>query len=387
MTNSLTLTSELTFWIALNAIDSVGSATFFKILAKYPKVSKLFEAPKNTLKHLRLKDNIISDILNGPNLEYANREVARAAEHGISIITFDSDEYPVNLKNSPYAPPLIYVKGTLLPEDTYALAMVGTRRSTHYGTAAAEFITQGIATQGITVISGLAQGIDRACHQQCIKLGRRTIAVLGQGILDLYQGHSKKIIDDISQCGAVISQFPLNYPGSTTTFPIRNKVISGLSKATLVIESSSRGGALITARNCIDEGKELMAVPGNIFSVASQGCNTLIAQGAHPIYHPDQVIQIIDANPFQSHRNSNTPLKPITKPPANKPPQSILKEPIILNNNEQTLIDLMPSDKIHVDTLSNKSGLPASQVLSILTLLELKTYVASCANMFYQKLI
>ncbi|MGL1935712.1 MAG: DNA-processing protein DprA [Fibrobacterales bacterium] len=387
MTATSTLTSELSYWIALNAIDSVGSATFFKILAQYPKVSELFLASSHALKRLRLKDNIISDILNGPNLEYANREISMAEEYGISIITFNSDDYPLNLKNSPYAPPLIYVKGTLIREDTYALAMVGTRRSTQYGAAAAEFITQGVATQGITVVSGLAQGIDRACHQQCINMNKRTIAVLGQGILDLYLGHSKKIIDDIAQCGAIISQFPLNYPGSTTTFPIRNKVISGLSKATLVIESSSRGGALITARNCIDEGKELMAVPGNIFSVASQGCNTLIAQGAHPIYHPDQVVQIIERNPFQSHRNDNSPFKPIAEPLVNEYPQPKPAAPIILNKDEQALIELMPPDKIHVDTLSDKSGLPASQVLSILTLLELKTYVASCANMFYQKLI
>jgi len=220
-----------------------------------------------------------------------DREAKACGEKGIRIINLTDSTYPKQLAQI-YDPPLIlYVRGTLVPEDEVALAIVGTRHPTHYGIYAAGCFSRELAERGVTIVSGMARGIDGEAHRAAVKAKGRTIAVFGSGLDVVYPREHKTLFDDILEHGAVISEFPLGTPPLAHNFPLRNRIISGLSMGVLVVEANQRSGSLITASSALDEGREVYAVPGPVNSVTSRGTNELIGKGAKIVTCADNILE------------------------------------------------------------------------------------------------
>jgi len=218
--------------------------------------------------------------------------------NGIKEIRYDDVEYPEALKNIYDPPEMLYRKGSILERDANAVAIVGSRKCTPYGAAAAEKLAFDLASRGVTVVSGMAQGIDAASHNGAIKAGGRTIAVMGSGFKHIYPPGSHALAESIASCGAVITEFPPDKMPDKSTFPRRNRIISGLSRGVVVVEAASRSGTSITARLALEQGREVLAVPGRIDSPTSAGTNRLIAEGARIVTSADDIIEELDLEAF-----------------------------------------------------------------------------------------
>ena len=240
-----------------------------------------------------ISPNIIEKIKGLSNFDFAYKEIETAKKNNINIITYKDKNYPKRLKNINDYPLILYVKGTITKEDFNAISIVGTRNPTNYGIAVAEKFCTYFAKHSITTISGLASGIDTQVHKTTLKNSGRTIAVLGNGLLQYYPAENRKLQDKIANNGALISEFSLNQRALPVNFPRRNRIVAGLSLATLVIEAAKKSGSLITANLSCEYGKDVFAVPGPILSKYSQGTNDLIKQGAFAVTEPEDIINTI----------------------------------------------------------------------------------------------
>ena len=256
------------------------------------RVARLMERLENE-RSLRPLDR--RDIFSGNFPDWADKEIRAAHEAAVSIVTWEDAEYPASLRNLPDPPPFLYVKGELLQRDTDAIAIVGSRRATPYGLSATRRVTGGLGSAGLTVISGLARGIDSAAHRAAIEAGGRTIAVLGSGIDIVYPKENRRLFDQITGgCGAVVTEFPFGTAPHPWHFPVRNRIIAALSQAVVVVEAARDSGSLITANLAADMlGLPVGAVPGPITSAASDGCNDLIYDGASPVRGIEDVLYVL----------------------------------------------------------------------------------------------
>jgi DNA processing protein len=251
------------------------------------------------------------------------------------------------------APMVIYLKGDTQPQDRYAIAIVGSRKPTHYGESVAENISEELASMGFTIVSGMARGIDALSHKGALSAGGRTIAVLGSGLDVPYPSENKMLMDRIASSGCVISEFPPGTPPDKENFPRRNRLISGLSLGTLVIEATSESGSLITARYALEQGREVFAVPGNITSSTSEGTNELIKKGAILARKAEDIIEEL-APVLKGYIRSKDKVK------------------VEVTEEEKNLCNLLSGEPKQIDIISRESGLPSSKVLGILLGLELK---------------
>ena len=220
----------------------------------------------------------------------------------IQVLTWDDEAYPRRLKEIDQPPPVLYLRGNLLPEDEWAVAIVGTRRVTAYGRQVAEELASVLARNGVTVISGLARGVDSIAHQAALNAGGRTIAVMGTGVEQIYPPENRRLAEQMLQQGALVSDYPLGTPPDGINFPPRNRIISGLALAVVVVEAGLTSGALITASFAAEQGREVFAVPGNITAPQSQGTNRLILDGATPLLSPQQVLEALNLTMVTEHR-------------------------------------------------------------------------------------
>ena len=290
------MTTEDAF-LALNLLPRLGPVRVRRLLSQFSNdPTAVLSAPESDLKKVDgIGNEMASSILNWENLIDLAEEKRRIADHGISLLTIDSDDYPVALRQI-YDPPfLLYVRGKILPRDKHAIAVVGSRRTTHYGTEAARKLSFQLAHAGVTIVSGLARGIDTAGHEAALAAGGRTIAVLGSGIGNVYPAENKGLADRIAENGAVISEFPVLYVPDKQSFPLRNRIVSGLSQGVLVVEAPERSGSMITANQAMDQGRIVFAVPGQIDRPTSGGCHRLIQQGAKLVCDSDDILAEIDA--------------------------------------------------------------------------------------------
>lgn len=277
--------------IALNMISGIGSQRLKKLLEACGSASKVFLASDGKLKKIEDIGNKITQEITGFRFENLKNELALAKKLQLRIITLEDKEYPANLKNI-YDPPIcLYLKGKLLQEDTLSLAIVGSRRASFYGLSCAEKFAFALAELGITIVSGLARGIDTQAHKGALKAKGRTIAVLGSGLNCIYPLENKKLTEEISAQGALISEFPLNARPLAHNFPRHNRVISGLSQAVLVVEAARNSGALITADFALEQGRDVFAIPGKVDSATSLGTNRLIKQGAKLIDNVEDILE------------------------------------------------------------------------------------------------
>ena len=292
-------------------------------------------------------------------------EMARLAKEGIGYITYQEHSYPEPLKNIFDPPPGLFYKGDFVSQDNVAVALVGSRRPTYYGKTVAEKMAAELAESGLTIISGLARGIDSSAHRGALKAGGRTIAVLGNGVDLVYPRENRELQDNISSSGAVISEYPLGSPPEAWHFPVRNRIISGLSRAIVVIEASERSGTLITADCALEQGREVLAVPGNINSPMSKGTNRLIKQGARLVEKTEDVFEEIGLGSL--FRQDEIKTKTLPK----------------MSLVEENIYRLLIGNTCDLDDIIEQLGLSAQETLAALMFLEIKGLVRQLPGRLY----
>jgi DNA processing protein len=287
--------------------------------------------------------------------------VGRACEAEVAIIGLEDAAYPARLREIYDAPPVLYLKGSLTDQDRRAVAVVGSRNSSRYGLICAETIARGLAARGITVVSGMARGIDSAAHLGALRQKGRTIAVLGSGIDVIYPSENRPLFAEIVENGAVISEFPFGTEPEMTNFPKRNRIISGMSLGVVIAEASPNSGALITAKLALEQNREVFAVPGNITSMRSRGTHTLIREGAKLVESAEDVIEeLAFALGDPAHREGGG--KPIPLPED-------------LSDTERTVLRCVESGPVSIEAIIEGSGFRSQDVLAILLDLELRGLV------------
>ncbi len=288
-------------------------------------------------------------------------EIELCAAHGIRILTDQEADYPRALREIHDPPGILFVRGTLLPQDALAVAIVGARHATHYGLTQAERLAGSLARAGLTITSGLARGIDAAAHRGALAAGGRTVAVLGSGVLNLYPPEHAELAAEVVARGRVISEAPPRSPPLAGAFPQRNRIISGLSLGVVVVEASTQSGALISARHAMEQGREVFAVPGRIDSRMSRGCHRLIRDGAKLVETPEDVLE---------------ELGPLVAPAKSADGQAVHHPAeLLLNEIEQQVLGAITAEPTTIDAVVAGSGLPIGQVLSTISVLEMRHLV------------
>jgi DNA processing protein len=289
--------------------------------------------------------------------------VEKLDRYGVKVLTHHDADYPSRLKEIYDYPPLLYVRGSLLPEDEWCLAVVGTRRATVYGRQVAEEIVTDLAQNRITIVSGLARGIDSVAHHSALAAGGRSIAVFACGLDIVYPGENANLALQIMRQGALISEYPLGTRPKADNFPRRNRIMSGLSLGVLVVEAGETSGAMITAHMAVEQNREVFAVPGSILSPASRGTNHLIQEGAKLVRDCADILEELN-------------LTAVAR-------QLEMKEIIPASDTESLLLKQLSAEPTHIDEVCRSSGLAASTVSSTLAMMELKGLVKQVGAMNY----
>lgn len=346
------------FWVALNLVPGVGKATYRKLVERFGGAEGVFKAQRAELREIPgLPDKTMDEILNFSSRARLEREVKLIEDRQVAIITMWDSAYPHNLKHIPDPPPLLYVEGEIKEEDALAISIVGTRSPTWYGREITSRLSEGLARRGVTVVSGMARGIDSHAHLAALDAGGRSIAVLGCGLNVVYPPENKELKERIKGQGAVISEFVMDAKPDKLNFPIRNRIISGLSLGTVVVEAPLKSGALITATLALEQNREIFAVPGSVSSHKSRGTNSLIKQGAKLV---EKVEDIIEELPAEVGSLLKEPVAVKKPPPPQLPPE------------ELKVFSLLHYEAQHIDSLTEQSGLPPGKMAGILARLELE---------------
>jgi DNA processing protein len=351
------------YWVGFNLVKGIGAVRLKGLLEFFGSLELAWQAPADALVNAGLPPKIVETLLTVRRQVDLPRIWDRLQTQGIQVMTWEDDLYPRRLKEIDQPPPVLYVRGEILDEDSWSVAIVGTRKITVYGRQVTEELAGFLARRGITVVSGLARGVDGVAHEACLKAGGRTIAVLGNGVDRVYPPEHQHLADRIRAQGALISDYPPGTPPDSTNFPPRNRIISGLSLATIVVEAGDTSGALITATFAAEQGRDVLAVPGNINAPQSKGTNRLIQQGARPLLKPEDVVEALQLELVNEHHEARTVLP---------------TEPL-----EACILQVLSSQPLHVDEIGALSGLSIEKVSATLTLMELKGMVRQVGGMNY----
>lgn len=349
------------YYLGFNLVNGIGPARLARLIDHCGSIDAAWHASTSDLMAAGIDSRTIETILATRQTIDLDSLIERAERLGVRLISRDDPAYPPLLGHIPTAPPLLYVRGTLHDTDQWALAVVGTRSPTLYGKEVARRIVTDLAQMGITIVSGLALGVDSIAHSAALEAGGRTIAVLGCGVDVPYPERNQRLAAQICENGAIISDYPLGTKPVPTNFPPRNRIISGLSRATLVVEAGQRSGALITVDFALEQGRDVFAVPGSIFSAASVGTNRLISNGATLATSAQQILDDLHL--------------------ATASVQQEVAAVVPADPTETQLLELLTADPIHVDTLGRASGLSAAQILAVLSVMELKGSVRQVGGM------
>jgi len=344
-------------------VRGIGAVRMRQLLDFFGSIETAWNAPAEGLLSAGIPKKVVENITLMRSRIDLERVMQTIDEKEIKVYTIEDADYPRRLKEINQPPPVLYIKGSINVEDEWAVAVVGTRRVTPYGRQVANELALFLANNGITVISGLARGVDAIAHQTALKAGGRTIAVMGSGVDVIYPPEHSRLALDISKQGALVSDYALGTKPDGVNFPPRNRIISGLSLATIVVEAGETSGALITAEFAVEQGKEVFAVPGSILTPQSEGTNKLIEQGARPLLKMSEILEVLNLEKIPEKQNSRRqfPLDPM----------------------ETKLLSTLSQEPIHVDEVSRQSGIPISEVTATLTMLELKGMVAQVGGMTY----
>jgi len=344
-------------------VKGIGAVRLRSLLDAFGDAQSAWQAHPEELRAAGLPAGIVENLIKLRASVVLETIWDQIQAQGIQVIIWNDEQYPVRLREIDQAPPVLYVRGVLDLQDEWAVAIVGTRRITAYGRQVAERIAVKLANSGITVVSGLALGVDTVAHHATLDAGGRTLAVLGCGVDRLYPPRNRQLAERILESGALLSDYAPGTPPEASNFPPRNRIISGLSLATVVVEASEKSGALITADFAVEQGREVFAVPGSVFSPQSRGPNRLIQNGAHPLLDPQEILDILD----------------LTRVAAQSEARIILPA----NATEAQLFAILGHDPLHVDEIRAQSDLPIEQVTATLALMELKGMVRQVGGMRY----
>lgn len=348
-------TSSLT----LLMVPGIGPARYKTLIERFGSPQEALHASLSALTALPRMDHktavAVRNFRDAPEIE---RQLAAIEHHRVRVIMLSDEGYPELLKEIHDPPPLLFVQGDFHESDARSVAIVGTRRATSYGKTMAEQIAGGLAQRGIPIVSGMARGIDSIAHRTALTRGGRTLAVLGCGVDVIYPPENRALKEQISESGAVLSEFPMGTPPEAPNFPRRNRIISGLSVGTIVIEAGEKSGALFTANFALEQNREVFAVPGSANAFKSQGTNNLIKRGAKLVQTADDVLEELEG-----------PLGGWT------PPEPVLPVPDTLPPREKALLELLSAQPKHIDFLSDEAHLSTAELLTLLLSLELQGLV------------
>lgn len=357
------MTADLGYWVGFSKVPGIGPARLRALLDYYGDIGSAWQANPGELRAIGLDKRSVESLVKVRSELNPEDELEKLARLNVSILTWDSPDYPKSLQSMVDSPPTLYVRGTLIPEDEWAIAVVGTRQATAYGKECTRLIVSGLARNGITVVSGLAYGIDTEAHQTAIDSGGRTIAVLGCGVDIIYPADNKKLGQAIIEQGALISEYPLGTNPESGNFPRRNRIISGLSLGVLFVEGTIQSGARITTDYALEQGREVFAVPGSILRASGSGSNYLIQNGAKLVTGVNDILEELNLTMVAQHVEA----------------RAVIPE----NEVEAKLLKQLSLDPVHVDDLGQITGLNASEIASTLTLMELKGQVRQVGGMNY----
>jgi len=353
----------LKYWIGFNRVPGIGSKRLRALIHAFGDVEAAWHASERELRDLGLDQRAIRNLLEARERLDLDAELAKVEDAGVRVLTWDDPDYPANLQRIDAPPPVLYLRGELSLEDEWAVAVVGTRRATAYDREVARKLASELARAGVTIVSGLARGIDAEAHRAALDAGGRTLAVLGNGLDRVYPPEHLTLAKDITAQGALISEQPLGMRPDARNFPARNRIISGLSLGVLVVACPWNSGAIITAKQALEQGREVFATPGGILSRNSEGPNRLIKEGATPVTEANDILEALNLTHAVQYVDARL---------------SLPEDPI-----EAQLLGLLSAEPRHVDDIRREAGLPVQQVSSALAMLELKGMARSVGGMKY----
>lgn len=344
-------------WLGFHLTKGIGPSRIERLLDHFGDLSRAWNATPGELERAGLGEVLRANVAAAKRTWDLDRELARVEAAGVTLLTRDDPGYPARLRQIAGAPPVLYVKGALTPADDLALGIVGTRRATAYGREVTTRLAGELAAAGLTIVSGLAKGVDACAHDAALRAGGRTIAFLGSGVDVIYPAEHRALAARIANGGqgALVSEYHLGTTPDAPNFPARNRLISGMSLGVLVTEAPLRSGALITTDFAAEQGRDVFAVPGSILSPNSAGPNELLKEGARPVTCAEDILE--ELNLMRQEAQAET--------------RRALPE----NDDERAVLRMLGDGPTHVNDLSQSSGLPVAALGSLLMMLELKGMV------------
>jgi DNA processing protein len=351
------------YWIGFNLIKGIGAVRMQALIKYFGDLEVAWKAAPIDLARAGLSLKVIERIVQARKNIDLEKLWSKIESQGIKILIWQDETYPQRLKEIEQPPPVLYIRGDYLPEDLFAVAIVGTRRVTAYGRQITEELAAYLASNRITLVSGLARGVDAIAHQTALKAGGRTIGVLGSGVDRIYPPEHRGLAEKMMESGAIVSDYAPGTPPDASNFPPRNRIISGLSLAVVVIEAGETSGALITAEFAAEQGREVFAVPGSILAPQSKGTNKLIQNGALPLLSVNDLMQPLNLTHMGEHKAA--------------------RKTIPSDETEAHLMNVLGEEPLHVDEIRNQTELPIEKVSATLALMELKGMVRQVGGMKY----
>ncbi len=355
--------SRTHYYLGFNLVSGIGYTRLTRLIERCGSIEAAWHAGSSELVSAGIDAKSSAALMKARISLDLDAEMERLEQSGTHLVTVEDDNYPRLLGQVATPPPLLYVRGALIPEDDWAMAIVGTRSPTSYGKEAARHIVTGLAQSGLTIVSGLAVGIDTVAHTVALESGGRTIAVLGCGVDVIYPDRNKHLAEQIIQNGAIISEYPMQTRPNAINFPPRNRIISGLSLGTLIVEAREKSGALITKEFALEQGRDVFAVPGSIFNQTSGGTHRLIKDGAGLVTCAEDILDALNLTTLSTHQEMAATLPD--------------------DPTEAMLMEHLSHEPLHVDVLCRASGLPTAVVSATLAMMELKGYVRQVGAMEY----
>jgi DNA processing protein len=356
--------SEKLYWLGFNLVPRIGPMRVRALLERFDSLRAAWRAPSTSLKAAGLDRRALENLTRLRGELDLQAEMAKVEKQGIHLLTWIDDDYPRLLIEIDDPPPVLFVRGEFKPADEWAVAMVGTRRATSYGKETARQMSSDLARNGVTVVSGLARGIDSISHRAALDAGGRTIAVLGCGLDIVYPPENRSLAQAIAANGALVSEYPLGTQPDGRNFPPRNRIISGLSLGTVVVEGDTRSGAMITARDSLEQNREVFAVPGDITRRSSRGTNALIRDSAAKlVVDVEDILAELNLSMIQQH--------------------TVIREAVPENETEALLLKQISHQPTHVDEIGRRAERPIAEVSGALALTELKGMVRQVGGMNY----
>jgi DNA processing protein len=353
---------DLVFAVALTLADGIGPKLQSALLAEFRSARQVLAQPLESLLRVRgIGTKTANSLVDHTLLDQAREILQQCRDLSIDVLPQTHAQYPRRLPEICDAPSILYRKGVLLPQDELAIAIVGSRRCTAYGRRHAERLSAGLSRAGFTIVSGLARGIDAAAHRSALQAGGRTLAVLASGVRDIYPPEHKELAAEIAQQGALLSEMPIDQRPLPGLFPQRNRIISGLCLGVIVIEATRNSGALYTARHAMEQGREVFALPGQVDSIASEGCHDLIRDGVTLVRGVDDVLSALGPLPM--------PTSPTSAVTIHSPRE------LVLNPLESQVLNLISTQPVYIDDLLREAAIETSRVLATLTVLEMRRLI------------